>query len=189
MSLEKISSIAKDQLSPMEEQFIDVFQKITEKVINSPAEIEKLANSHPKGMLNYTLEDLGYVMERLCGTDNDAYVKNEILDLPLIKDYLLEDKFKDNIERCRGLYFLLIYLSNLKQVDIDGNKSHSLYVANGVNTMKDLLRKAAIESEITFFSFLRDADTEHNLDLPDVDILNPSELEKHLKETINSAVI
>jgi hypothetical protein len=89
------------QMNPMEAQYYELFQKIAEKTFSSPEEVDRLLNGHPKGMLNYMLEDLGYVMERLCGTANDEQIKNEILELPLIKDHLMEDKYKDNIERCR----------------------------------------------------------------------------------------
>lgn len=179
MNLQEFADVKKS-LSPMEAQYAELFQKIAMEAVSTPEGIDKLINSHPDGMLNYTVEDLGYVMERLCGTANDEQVKNEILELPLIKDHLMEDKFKDNIERCRGLYFLLIYLENLKHEDCEGNKFHALYVANGVNSAKDLLLKAASSGEITFFSFLKDADTEHNLEMPNLDLLDPDKWEAQL---------
>lgn len=160
------------QMNPMEAQYYELFQKIAEKTFSSPEEVDRLLNGHPKGMLNYMLEDLGYVMERLCGTANDEQIKNEILELPLIKDHLMEDKYKDNIERCRGLYYLLISVSKLKEKQ-EFLKLKSLYLANGVNDAKGLLLKAASSGEVTFFSFLKDADTEHDIEIPNFEVLDP----------------
>ncbi len=161
-----------EQVSPMVKQYMQAFEKMSERVMNDPNEMERLLNAHPKGMAQYSLEDLGFVIGKIEGTADDEKIKQDILDLPIIKDHMIADKFQD-VEKCRGANFLLMYLSNLQEKR-EEETLQKLYLANGVTSLKDLFYNAMLSNEIIFFSFLKEFDVENEIEIPDFKMLDPT---------------
>ena len=162
----KSSSIS----SGFENQISNFIKKTAKEIAMSEEETLKLLNAQPEEMDLYKLEDIGYFINGLCPNNDGASIRDQVLALPPIVENKLESQFQD-FDKCRGFYFLLIYIQSLIKRN-DDNKLSKLFIANVSKNSSALLTKVAQEGEIYFFNFIKE---EHRTDIK---MPNLSELEK-----------
>lgn len=162
---------------PLQKTFLDLTSKMAKQVAENEDEFKRLLEAKPEAMDLYSLKDLGFVIGKLAGTKSDDFIKKQVLELPPIKENELEDVFQD-IERCRGLYFLLIYIQSLIKRN-EESKLSKLCVANLVSRPSMLITKAALDGKIYFFNFIKE-ENRTDIKIPDF-----SELKKYTNLNIS----